>query len=149
MASAAPASYAPACLNVPCVQLRHEILTFLGFVCGDICQHVQSWPHCIARLHAAGVISHVMSVAIQPLCPIAELVLLVGVFHAAMHVFFSFPTSSMVHVHVVSMFTGLLDYCTRAVEDGTAPGSNVPALVSCALLPIHSIITVSCRAAAF
>jgi len=101
------------CSNVERVgTLRHEILTFLGFVCGDICQHVQSWPHCIARLHAAGV------------------------FHAAMHVFFSFPTSSMVHVHVVSMFTGLLDYCMRAAEEGSASGSNVPALIvrECQLL---------------
>merc|ERR1712196_227113 len=53
--------------------LRHEVLTFLGFVCGDICQHVPSWPQCIAALHAAGV------------------------FSAALHVLIHFEASSMCH----------------------------------------------------
>eukprot|EP00656_Telonema_subtile_P051901 TRINITY_DN7091_c0_g1_i6.p1 TRINITY_DN7091_c0_g1~~TRINITY_DN7091_c0_g1_i6.p1 ORF type:complete len:688 (+),score=232.56 TRINITY_DN7091_c0_g1_i6:92-2155(+) len=90
--------------------LRHEVLTFLGFVCGDVCQHVASWPKCISALHAAGV------------------------FHAALHNMFLFPQSSMVHVHVVSMLSGLLDHCVRVGEEAAEEGGTAPRTVAALVL---------------
>eukprot|EP00656_Telonema_subtile_P051899 TRINITY_DN7091_c0_g1_i3.p2 TRINITY_DN7091_c0_g1~~TRINITY_DN7091_c0_g1_i3.p2 ORF type:complete len:406 (+),score=150.41 TRINITY_DN7091_c0_g1_i3:119-1336(+) len=47
---------------------------------------------------------------------------------------FLFPQSSMVHVHVVSMLSGLLDHCVRVGEEAAEEGGTAPRTVAALVL---------------